>query len=628
MRRAAGPTVSLFPFLTVLLCASGTLIVLLIALSRHVRETPVLTEEPPAAPAEAVEPEPSPVAEPAPPRPPRVVVLPPDPADDPAVPLRARLVAARAEAEKIAAATAAAVGERDRFVCQAAAVRGENGELSEAAAALRTRAAGFERSAAASADALSRAAAEAAALRAKAEAAAADDSPAALLPVVRTADGSQTTRPILIECGAGGAELKPYGAVVPTAAAGPEADGSSPLAAGVKAAARATGEGYALLIVRPDGLPAFYRAANALTAAGIDFGYELLDDGAEVAWGEASGEDTAAVAAAVRAALLARYSAAGRTTGGGAGGADPFGDGETGGGGFAAGEGGEPSGGGNSEADRRRALSGAFRSGSPADRIAVGGVVRDVPITGGESDRPRRLPAGTRGAFDSAAAGGAASGAAAPAGSSPAGEGTTMSDTAVPLFAQDGEVGRARSGGFQPPTDGGAAGDAVPAARSGSATGRRSGGAAGGSPAAERETINGPSGDRPAAGTGGSGPPGGPPGRSSGPTAGRGRGGARGRELADTRIAYAVRVPAVLASSHLWVGGRWVPLPGDPDALAATLAAAVDSQLADRGAPPAGFRWSPEVRLEVRNGGQPRLSAVTAALEAAGATVTRTRARR
>ena len=626
MRRAAGPTVSLFPFLTVLLCASGTLIVLLIALSRHVRETPVLTEEPPAAPVEVAEPDPPPVVQPAPPRSPRVVVLPSDPGDDPAVPLRARLIAARAEAEQIAAATAAAVDERDRFVRRAAAVRGEVETLSEAAASLRARAAGFERSAAAAADAIGRAAAEAAALKAKAEAAA-DDSPAALLPVVRTEDGSRTSRPILIECGAGGAELKPYGAVVPTAAAGPEADGSSPLAAGVKAAARATGEGYALLIVRPDGLPAFYRAANSLTAAGIDFGYELLDDGAEVAWGEATGEDTAAVAAAVRAALLARYSTAGRTTGGGPGGADPFGDGPVGGG-FASEEGGEPSGGGNSEADRRRALAGAFRAGSPADRIAVGGVVRDSPITGGGPGRPRRAPAGNRGSFNVVAGSGVGAGAAAPGGSAPPGEGTATSDTAVPLFTQDGEVGRSRSGGFQPPTDGVAVGDTVPAARSGSATGSRRDGAADGSPAAGRGTNDPPTSGGAAAGTGGSGPPGGPAGRSSGPTAGRGRGGGRGRELADTRIAYAVRVPAVLARSHLWVGGRWVPLPSDPDALAAILAAAVDAQLADRGAPPAGFRWSPEVRLEVRNGGQPRLNAVTAALEASGATVTRTRMRR
>ena len=623
MRRAAGPTVSLFPFLTVLLCASGTLIVLLIALSRHVRETPVLTEEPPAAPVEAAEPDPPPVAEPVPPRPPRVVVLPPDPADDPAVPLRARLVAARAEARNIAVATAAAVGERDRFVRRAAAARGEVGKLSGAAASLRARAAGFERSAAASADALGRAAAEAAALKAKAEAAAADESPAALLPVVRTEDGSRTTRPILIECGAGGAELKPYGAVVPTAAAGPEADGSSPLAAGVKAAARATGEGYALLIVRPDGLPAFYRAANALTAAGIDFGYELLDDGAEVAWGEATGEDTAAVAAAVRAALLARYSTAGRTTGGGA---DPFGDGAAGGGGFDSGGGDDGLDAEALETDRRRALAGAFRSGSPADRIAVGGVVRDVPITGGGSGRPTQSATGTRGSFGAAA--GAGSGAAPPAGSSPPGEGTETSDEAVPLFAQDGEVGRPRRGGVRPPNDGAAVGDTAPAARFGSATGDRRDGTAGGSPAAERGTNDLPTSGGAAAGTAGSGPPGGPPGRSSGPTAGRGRGGGRGRELADTRIAYAVRVPAVLASSHLWVGGRWVPLPKDADALAATLAAAVDAQLADRGAPPAGFRWSPEVRLEVRNGGQPRLNAVTAALEASGATVTRTRTRR
>ena len=52
MRRAGGPTVSLFPFLTVLLCASGTLIVLLIALSQHVRDGAAADAPEPAAGAE------------------------------------------------------------------------------------------------------------------------------------------------------------------------------------------------------------------------------------------------------------------------------------------------------------------------------------------------------------------------------------------------------------------------------------------------------------------------------------------------------------------------------------------------------------------------------------------------
>ncbi|REK18548.1 MAG: hypothetical protein DWQ37_04020 [Planctomycetota bacterium] len=102
------------------------------------------------------------------------------------------------------------------------------------------------------------------------------------------AQSTTRRRPIYIECRSDALILQPEGVKVPLGdflgALGP----GNPLAAAVRAqreylARRARGvalaeEPYPLLLVRPDGIVAFYAARVALESWGSEFGYELIDD--------------------------------------------------------------------------------------------------------------------------------------------------------------------------------------------------------------------------------------------------------------------------------------------------------------------------------------------------------------
>ena len=639
MRRASGPTVTLFPFLTVLLCASGTLIVLLIALSQHVRDTPAAAPPVAAAPVPPSPPPPVPVAvePPAPPpeaptvpRGPRRIVRLPYRGPDAITPLRRRLAAARASARDMSVNIAAAESRRAGADGQLAETRLATREAVVAVRSARTRLATLEQMRTADAAAAERAAAEVEEFRNAVAAAAEDDSPRSLLPVVRTPDGVTADRPILIECVAEGARLRPYGVTVPAGAAGPAPDGGSPVAAGVAAASAATGEGYVLLIVRPDGLPAFYRAGGALSAAGVRFGYELMDADAEIAWGEAGAADAASVAAAVREALRTYPQTApeefsrefagatgegapgpfSRGGGGVAGGAfGPAGEGGTTWGGagsagagesFAArggsGDGGWNMAGGTGDpvrpATARRAFAKNFPGGSPADQFAVGPAVPASPAgaAGAGRDAPTAASPEAASAGPPPPGGAAAGTPAAPEGTAPRSSGGGSAAGSV-APRNSGSAGSARG-----ESDG--SGESNPSRGSSPNGGAsRSGGSARGGEASR------------AGGPGGGGRPGG---------GGGSRGGAAGP---DDRIRFTVRTPATLASSHLWIGGRWVPLPADDARLSDLLRAEFDRGLADRGDPPAGFRWSPELRLAVRPDGRGQVSRLAAAAERAGATV-------
>ena len=237
MRRGAGPTVSLFPFLTVLLCASGTLIVLLIALSQHVRDDAATAAEPPPEepPPVAETPEPAPPAAPGPPR----VIVRASREPDPRPAWRAKRDAAAAEADRLAGElrrTEATVRTASRSL---AADRAEADRLRTALQAAADRRSRDETKLAAVRAEARRVAAEAESFRANARAAAALPPPeAVLLPVVRTAGGADVSAPILIECAAAGATFRPPDVTLPPALIDPEADGTSPLAAGVRTSPR------------------------------------------------------------------------------------------------------------------------------------------------------------------------------------------------------------------------------------------------------------------------------------------------------------------------------------------------------------------------------------------------------
>ena len=640
MRRASGPTVTLFPFLTVLLCASGTLIVLLIALSRHVRETPPVEPDPAAPPTVEAAPEPvapdpivsSPPAQAPPPEaptvpagPPRVVRLPyrgPDPAE----PFRKRLAAARRSDAELSARMAATAGRLTMLREATTAARRQTAEALATVRDARVRLASLEQNRTAGLAAKQRATEEIDAFRDRIAAAETRaDAPRSLLPVVRTADGVTADRPILIECTAAGAALRPYGVTVPTAVAGLRPDGSSAIAAGVAEASALTGEGYVLLIVRPDGLPAFYRTADALSAADRRFGYELLDAEAEIEWGETSDANTARVAAAVRNAL-ARGSFGPREPGfAGSDGSDFVGGGgPTGGTGFAR-TGGAVGGPGPGS------LGGGGRTGTSGNNVQPPGAGGGDPFQGaprgtpGDSTAAAGLPAERAELLKNFPAGSPADRVNVDAKSNGAGSGSSP-------FAPDQPW---ESGAAAPPAEVG--GNARPA--NGESLSEATGAGAGGGGS---ETPQNRTGDRGADGRAarsasqaGSGANAGRPSIDGGATGGRpggtasqrtvgaaGTAGAgRGGGAPDTRIRFAVRTPATLAASHLWIGGRWAPLPADDDRLDAVLSDELARGLADRGEPPAGFRWSPDVRLSVRPDGRRSFSRVSQAFQRLGATV-------
>lgn len=111
----------------------------------------------------------------------------------------------------------------------------------------------------------------------------------AIIPY-RGPNGTQR-RPIFIECTAGGIVLQPEGLVItPADLEGPLGPGN-PLDAALRATREylvahglvgETGEPYPLLIVRPDGTEAYAAARNAMKTWDDEFGYELIEADAKL----------------------------------------------------------------------------------------------------------------------------------------------------------------------------------------------------------------------------------------------------------------------------------------------------------------------------------------------------------
>lgn len=118
--------------------------------------------------------------------------------------------------------------------------------------------------------------------------------------------------PIVIEVTEKGYELRPTGVLITP----PELDNfpmrDNPLLSAVLTAHRhrvgasVTDEPYVLLLVRPDGCMNFYRAQHILTDARMHFGYELLEADRNIAVGEPDAKEAAKAQQAIAEALQRR----------------------------------------------------------------------------------------------------------------------------------------------------------------------------------------------------------------------------------------------------------------------------------------------------------------------------------
>ncbi len=126
----------------------------------------------------------------------------------------------------------------------------------------------------------------------------------------------QTYRPpVYLECTAEGVTLQPHGITLSATDFAPPLGPGNPLAATLRAMSehlvlqrspdgRPTGQPYPLLLVRPDGVEAYYAAREALAEWESDFGYELIDE----SWPLAFPPGDPQVGAIAREALVAARS--------------------------------------------------------------------------------------------------------------------------------------------------------------------------------------------------------------------------------------------------------------------------------------------------------------------------------
>ena len=258
----AGPTISLFPFLAVLLCTMGALLVVLVLFSRSVRqnETAKLDKEQESL-VEELE-------------------------------LTRDSLAWRREQMN---------GVRERTAEELAKARMQLAGIEESSRALQDEFAKLERTAAALASQGTTVTADDDTLRGLAQRltsaresldkalAGRDTKPPAYAVVPYAGRNGTHRRPLYIECCGDGVFLQPEGIrLSPGDFEGPPGPGN-PLASALRAAREhvvATHGGtndpaaqpYPLLLVRPSGVMAYYAAREAIQSWGSDFGYQLIDE--------------------------------------------------------------------------------------------------------------------------------------------------------------------------------------------------------------------------------------------------------------------------------------------------------------------------------------------------------------
>jgi hypothetical protein len=262
-RPDSGPAISLFPFLAVLLCTMGSLLVLLVLFSRRAGDSRTVAAEAAA---------------------------------------RARTDALALDRDELTWRLEQLSGIRDRTAAELARARMQLAGIEEDSRRLADELDAMEREAAALAD--RRPAAEPAATEqaladlerrlaedrealARARAEGAGRPAYAVVPY----EGSNGTRrrPLYIECCIDGVFLQPEGIRLgPADFEGPPGPGN-PLASALRAArehvARQPGESgapeaqpYPLLLVRPSGVMAYYAAREAIQSWGNEFGYQFIDE--------------------------------------------------------------------------------------------------------------------------------------------------------------------------------------------------------------------------------------------------------------------------------------------------------------------------------------------------------------
>jgi len=260
-RPAAGPTISLFPFLAVLLCTMGALLVVLVLFSRAVKEG-VVADAPGAAAGDLQELESA----------------------------RDQLAWRLEQLEGIRRRTSE---ELARARMQLAGVEESSRALEDELAALERMATMLESGAAGSIDeaAVKELESRLASARESLDKARADQrtKPPAYAVVPYVGVNGTHRRPLYIECAGDGVFLQPENIRLgPADFQGPPGPGN-PLASALRAAREhivggpgGTGDPamqpYPLLIVRPSGVMAYYAAREAIQSWGSDFGYQLIDE--------------------------------------------------------------------------------------------------------------------------------------------------------------------------------------------------------------------------------------------------------------------------------------------------------------------------------------------------------------
>jgi len=258
----AGPTISLFPFLAVLLCTMGALLVVLVLFSRSVQqnETAKLDQEQ-ASLAEELE-------------------------------LTRDSLAWRREQLE---------GVRERTADELARARMQLAGIEESTRSLQDEFATLERTAAALASQTGTVAADDDTLRGLEQRltsaresldearAGRDTKPPAYAVVPYAGRNGTHRRPLYIECCGDGVFLQPEGIrLSPGDFEGPPGPGN-PLASALRAAREhlvaaqggtndPAAQPYPLMLVRPSGVMAYYAAREAIQSWGSDFGYQLIDE--------------------------------------------------------------------------------------------------------------------------------------------------------------------------------------------------------------------------------------------------------------------------------------------------------------------------------------------------------------